>query len=66
MQAEAIDVFAEISPIMRNPDIGALVDFIGLVRNNGDTDDVVALNLEHYPGMTKHSLWGIVEETCAR
>ncbi|MEK6292203.1 MAG: molybdenum cofactor biosynthesis protein MoaE, partial [Paraburkholderia tropica] len=33
---------------MRNPDIGALVDFIGLVRNNGDTDDVVALNLEHY------------------
>lgn len=66
VQAEAIDVFAEISPIMRNPDIGALVDFIGLVRNNGDTDDVVALNLEHYPGMTKHSLWGIVEETCAR
>jgi molybdopterin synthase catalytic subunit len=43
-----------------------VVDFIGIVRNHGDTDDIVALELEHYPGMTEHSLWSIVEEASAR
>ncbi|WP_321843847.1 molybdenum cofactor biosynthesis protein MoaE [Paraburkholderia bannensis] len=66
VQPAPIDIVAEVSPIMRNPNVGAVVDFIGIVRHNGDTDDVVALELEHYPGMTEHSLWSIVEEASAR
>ncbi|MGF6479501.1 molybdenum cofactor biosynthesis protein MoaE [Paraburkholderia sp. JPY419] len=66
VQQQPIAVQTEIAPIMRNPDVGAIVNFIGVVRNNGDSDDVVALELEHYPGMTEQSLWGIVEEAIAR
>ena len=66
IQHQPIDIQAEIAPIMRNPNVGAVVNFVGVVRNSGDSDDVVALELEHYPGMTEHSLWGIVEEADAR
>ncbi|MEX3929315.1 molybdenum cofactor biosynthesis protein MoaE [Paraburkholderia sp. BR10936] len=66
VQHQPIDVQAEIAPIMRNPNVGAVVNFIGVVRNSGDFDDVVALELEHYSGMTEQSLWGIVEEAIAR
>lgn len=51
---------------MRNPRVGAIVNFVGIVRNSGDGDDIVALQLEHYPGMTEQSLWSIVEEASAR
>jgi molybdopterin synthase catalytic subunit len=66
VQPTPIDVVAEVTPIMRNPNVGAIVDFIGIVRHSGDRDDVVALELEHYPGMTERSLWSIVEEASAR
>ncbi|MFM0293953.1 MULTISPECIES: molybdenum cofactor biosynthesis protein MoaE [Paraburkholderia] len=66
VQQSPIDAFAEVTPIMRNPRVGAIVDFVGIVRNSGDGDDIVALELEHYPGMTEHSLWSIVEEASAR
>ncbi|MEX3693659.1 molybdenum cofactor biosynthesis protein MoaE [Paraburkholderia sp. BR14263] len=66
IQHQPIDIQAEIAPIMRNPNVGAVVNFVGVVRNSGDSDDVVALELEQYPGMTEHSLWGIVEEANAR
>lgn len=66
VQHHAIDIQAEMAPIIRNPNIGAVVNFIGVVRNSGDSDDVVALELEHYPGMTEQSLWSIVEEANAR
>lgn len=66
VQDTPLDVAVETAPIMRNPNVGAVVDFIGIVRNSGDRDDVVALELEHYPGMTEHSLWNIVEEASAR
>jgi molybdopterin synthase catalytic subunit len=42
---------------------GALASFVGLVR--GD-DDVEALTLEHYPGMTEAALRRLVEEAAAR
>ncbi|MGF6921081.1 molybdopterin synthase catalytic subunit [Paraburkholderia sp. UCT70] len=51
---------------MRNANVGAVVSFIGLVRNSGEFDDVVALELERYPGMTEQPLWSIVEEAVAR
>ncbi|WP_447777936.1 molybdenum cofactor biosynthesis protein MoaE [Variovorax boronicumulans] len=66
VQHQALDIEAEIAPIIRNPNIGAVVNFIGVVRQCGDIDDVVALEIEHYPGMTEQSLWGLLEEAIAR
>lgn len=36
--------------------LGAICSFEGLVRDYGDGSDVVALDLEHYPGMTERTL----------
>jgi len=66
VQQQPIDVGAELDPITHNPDVGAVVNFLGVVRHCGDVDDVLALEIEHYPGMTEQTLWGIVEEATAR
>jgi molybdopterin synthase catalytic subunit len=42
---------------------GAVASFVGLVRGGDDLD---ALVLEHYPGMTEREIGRIVEEACAR
>jgi len=46
--------------------VGAVVSFIGTVRDLNDGRDVTALTLEHYPGMTEKALAAIVEEARAR
>lgn len=66
LQRNPIDIQAELEPIMRNPKVGAVVNFVGVVRQSGDLDDVVALDLEHYPGMTEQTLWTLIEEAAAR
>jgi molybdopterin synthase catalytic subunit len=66
IQHAPIELDAEIAPLMRNPEVGAIVNFLGVVRQRGETDDVVALDFEHYPGMTEQALWTIVEEAVAR
>ncbi|AIO37283.1 moaE family protein [Burkholderia cenocepacia] len=66
VQYAPIDPGAEIAPIARNPNVGAVVNFLGVVRNEGDVDDVIALEVEHYPTMTEQALWSIVEEASAR
>lgn len=45
---------------------GAVVTFTGKVRNHNLGDDVTALTLEHYPGMTEKALNNIVEEARTR
>ena len=47
-------------------DDGAVVTFTGKVRNHNLGDDVSALTLEHYPGMTEKALAEIVEEARQR
>ncbi|WP_255503190.1 molybdenum cofactor biosynthesis protein MoaE [Cupriavidus sp. UME77] len=66
VQHQPIDFAAEIDPITRNPNVGAVVNFLGVVRQLGDVDDVAALEIEHYPGMTERALWSIIEEANAR
>ena len=46
--------------------VGAVVAFIGMVRDLNLTEDVVALELEHYPGMTEKSLLRIAEQAAQR
>ena len=45
---------------------GALVAFTGYVRDASAGDAVVALALEHYPGMTERSIAAIIDEAFTR
>lgn len=45
---------------------GAVVTFLGRVRNQNDGRQVEHLFLEHYPGMTEHCLEEITQQARAR
>lgn len=45
---------------------GAVVTFVGKVRDMNLGDNVVGLSLEHYPGMTEKSLLNICEQAKQR
>lgn len=45
---------------------GAVVTFTGRVRDNNLGENVTALFLEHYPGMTESSLQNIIEQAKTR
>ncbi|WP_304641734.1 molybdopterin synthase catalytic subunit MoaE [Pseudomonas sp.] len=46
--------------------VGAVVGFVGYVRDFNDGQDVAGMLLEHYPGMTEKALEKIVEEARER
>jgi len=67
VQAEPFDPAAEQQALRAgNPRIGALVSFLGLMRDLNEGDPVSGLYLEHYPGMTEKALAAIVAEAEAR
>jgi len=45
---------------------GAVVSFIGLVRNLNEGDAITGMTLEHYPGMTEKALVEIASEASSR
>jgi len=47
-------------------DIGAVVTFVGLVRDLAQSESISAMELEHYPGMTEKALQDIVEQAHQR
>lgn len=49
-----------------NPRVGAVVSFLGLMRDFNAGDGVTGMTLEHYPGMTEKALRAIVDEACSR
>jgi molybdopterin synthase catalytic subunit len=59
VQAEDFDAGAEMRALSRDPKVGAVASFVGVVRE-------VAMTLEHYPGMTEKALQQIVEEARGR
>lgn len=48
------------------PGIGAVVSFVGLVRDVADGERVSQMELEHYPGMTELALTEIVAQARQR
>ncbi len=63
IQTEAFDTAGEEQKLRRgNPRIGAVVSFLGLMRDINDGDQVHTMTLEHYPGMTEKALAAIVDE----
>lgn len=51
---------------LANPSAGALVSFVGQVRDINDGDSITTLTLEHYPGMTENALAAIEIEARTR
>ncbi|QIZ78291.1 molybdopterin synthase catalytic subunit MoaE [Ferrimonas lipolytica] len=66
VQTKDFDVAAEYAKLANNPACGAVVTFVGKVRDFGDSKNVSAMTLEHYPGMTEAVLEQIEVEARAR
>lgn len=67
VQEEPIEVGAELAGFCAGrSDVGAVASFVGLVRDSADGRPLVAMTLEHYPGMTEKELARIAEEARAR
>jgi molybdopterin synthase catalytic subunit len=67
VQTTDFDVGAEIAAMRLNSaNIGALVSFVGQVRDFNDGDNVTSMFLEHYPGMTEKVLSEIIAQAKAR
>jgi len=67
VQAEPFDIAAEQEDLWRGwPQVGALVCFVGLMRDMNQGGRVNRMMLEHYPGMTEKALIAIAEEAGRR
>ena len=67
IQTEDFDVAAELAALKSSKaDVGAIVTFIGMVRDLNDGDIIKTLTLEYYPGMTEKSLSTIEQEAKSR
>ena len=57
------DVGAELAALQgERTDVGAVASFVGCVRGHTPAEDVSALTLEHYPGMTERAIEAMIVE----
>ncbi len=67
VQVEAFQPGVELEALhAANAGIGAVVGFVGYVRDYNDGQEVAGMTLEHYPGMTEKALAGIIEQAGVR
>jgi molybdopterin synthase catalytic subunit len=67
VQREDFDIGAEIARLKAGRGgIGAIVAFVGTMRDRTGDRAIEAMTLEHYPGMTERELERIEAEACAR
>lgn len=66
IQPQDFDIKEEYSELSLGDNVGAVVIFTGLVREQGENDQLLAMELEHYPGMTEASITTIVNEASER
>jgi molybdopterin synthase catalytic subunit len=67
IQESDFDVSAEIAALRKgDPRVGAVVTFLGTVRDMNDGSQVRGMTLEHYPGMTEKALQEILDQAQAR
>jgi len=67
VQTDDFDVSTEMQRLRQdNASIGAIVSFVGLVRDLNEGNVVSTMTLEHYAGMTEKSLADIAEQAKAR
>lgn len=66
IQNEDFDLTAENDQLRKQPNVGAVVSFVGSVRDNNLNDSITALELEHYPGMTEKTIMAIIDKAKER
>lgn len=66
VQEEDFSIEAEGRELQSLQNVGALVTFSGLVREDHEGQKIDALFLEHYAGMTERSLEAIAREAASR
>ena len=67
VQTGAFELGAEVAAIkLGRTDIGAVVTFTGAVRDRVDDKALIAMTLEHYPGMTEGELARVESEAKTR
>ena len=67
VQTEDFDASQELTSMrLSGQSVGAVVSFIGQVRDLNDGNEIQMLTLEHYPGMTEKALEAIENEAKAR
>ncbi len=67
VQTQDFDLSTEVANLRRHtPKVGAVVSFVGTVRDLNDGEHVAEMELEHYPGMTEKALEEIIAEARSR
>ncbi len=67
IQTEDFDLSAEIAALRAGDgNVGAVVSFIGTVRDSGHGTAISAMELEHYPGMTERAIEAMIDEAGRR
>ena len=67
VQKDDFDINSEINFIKSKKIIGGIVNFIGVVRDTSEEkEELVSLELEHYPGMTERAILSICQDAQKR
>ena len=67
IQEADFDLTTEVKVLRKDdPRVGAVVTFLGTVRDMNDGSQVQGMTLEHYPGMTEKSLEEIIMQARSR
>jgi molybdopterin synthase catalytic subunit len=67
IQTDDFDLGAEVARLRAGDGgVGAVVAFVGTVRDRSDGADVSRMELEHYPGMTEKSIDAMIDAAMAR
>jgi molybdopterin synthase catalytic subunit len=67
VQTEDFDLTTEIAQLRANtPKVGAIVNFVGVVRDLNEGEQIAEMELEHYPGMTEKALEDIITQARGR
>lgn len=67
IQPEDFDLGAEVAALRTGDGgVGAVVAFVGTVRDRGDAGAVAGLELEHYPGMTEAAIESMIDAAMGR
>ncbi|MCG2583363.1 molybdopterin synthase catalytic subunit MoaE [Massilia sp. TS11] len=67
VQTEDFDLTAELAALRAgDARVGAVVSFVGTVRDMNEGASVATMELEHYPGMTEKALEAILDEAHQR
>jgi molybdopterin synthase catalytic subunit len=67
IQTEDFDLSAEVAALRAGDGgVGAVVSFIGTVRDRSEGAAVSMMELEHYPGMTERVIEAMIDEAARR